>query len=63
MIYTLNTGMERYSVLCALRLPEIRFPDDFSSAKQGEEKKIIKMLLNHDFEKDPLPMNYCSQGY
>ncbi|ANZ77111.1 BA75_03673T0 [Komagataella pastoris] len=62
MIYTLNTGMERYSVLCALRLPEIRFPDDFSSAKQGEEKKIIKMLLNHDFEKRPSANELLQSG-
>ncbi|KAH3674853.1 hypothetical protein WICMUC_003056 [Wickerhamomyces mucosus] len=52
MVYRLNTGMERVSVLRTLRNPTIDFPGDYSSDKLVE-KRIIKQLLNHNPELRP----------
>lgn len=48
MIYKLSTGMERVMVLKDLRLPNVKFPNEFSPAKYPVEKKIIRELLDHN---------------
>ncbi|KAG7664988.1 GCN2 [[Candida] subhashii] len=49
MCYPLSTGMERVRILNDLRLKTIEFPSNFSkNPKFKTEKKIIKLLLDHD---------------
>ncbi|QLG70501.1 hypothetical protein HG535_0A04410 [Zygotorulaspora mrakii] len=48
MVYAFSTGMERVNILKQLRLADIEFPQDFDSDKMKTEKKIIKLLLDHD---------------
>ncbi|XP_061166164.1 eIF-2-alpha kinase GCN2-like [Saccostrea echinata] len=44
----LATGMERVKILGNLRLPEIKFPEDFNQYELQNQTHIIKWLLNHD---------------
>ncbi|XP_048732268.2 eIF-2-alpha kinase GCN2-like [Ostrea edulis] len=44
----LPTGMERVKILGNLRLPEIKFPEDFNQYELQNQTHIIKWLLNHD---------------
>lgn len=44
----LPTGMERVKILGNLRLPEVRFPEDFDQYELKSQTYIIKWLLNHD---------------
>lgn len=53
MSYTLDTLMERYRVLTALRTAQVEFPQDYNSEKYVTEKKIINLLLNHNPSKRP----------
>ncbi|SCU86876.1 LAMI_0D03928g1_1 [Lachancea mirantina] len=53
MIYPFSTGMERVNVIKGLRTPEVEFPKDFDAIKFKIEKKILKLLLNHDPAKRP----------
>lgn len=48
MCYSFSTGMERDKVLKNLRLEKIVFPNDFKDPKFFVEKKLIKLLLNHN---------------
>lgn len=53
MCYALSTGMERAHKINDLRLVSINFPQDFSDSKYRLEKKIIRLLLDHDPKKRP----------
>ncbi|ODV95137.1 hypothetical protein PACTADRAFT_49886 [Pachysolen tannophilus NRRL Y-2460] len=50
MVYALNTGMERVTVIKNLRLNQVNFPNDF---KSNTEKKIIRSLLDHNPKSRP----------
>ncbi|GMM31741.1 serine/threonine-protein kinase [Martiniozyma asiatica (nom. inval.)] len=62
MIYPLDTAMERYSKIVALRKKEIIFPFDFDSARLNAEKLIIKELLNHDPSRRPTAEGLLESG-
>ncbi|KAJ2998667.1 hypothetical protein HDV02_004198 [Globomyces sp. JEL0801] len=47
MVYKMNTGMQRVTVLRDLRNPEICFPKDFDFEKNKDPAEIIRLLLNH----------------
>ncbi|ORZ38826.1 hypothetical protein BCR44DRAFT_1427861 [Catenaria anguillulae PL171] len=48
MLYPFSTGMERFTILRDLRLPEIKFPNNFSGGLDSPQAKLIRWLLNHD---------------
>ncbi|KAG2734837.1 hypothetical protein G9P44_002843 [Scheffersomyces stipitis] len=48
MCYPLATGMERARTLNDLRLVSVEFPSNFVDSKYKTEKKIIRLLLDHD---------------
>lgn len=62
MVYKLKTSMERYNAIKNLRTPEIVFPVDFDSKRLATEKKIIRMLLNHNQEKRPSAKQLLQSG-
>lgn len=53
MCYELGTGMERALILNDLRLEEIRFPREFTTARYSTERTIVRQLLDHDPSKRP----------
>lgn len=53
MCYPLGTGMERAQTLNNLRLVTVDFPSNFVDLKYKTERKIIKLLLEHDPKKRP----------
>ncbi|KAK6458449.1 eIF2-alpha Serine/threonine-protein kinase [Scheffersomyces xylosifermentans] len=53
MCYPLATGMERARTLNDLRLVSVDFPTNFIDSKYKTEKKIIKLLLDHDPKQRP----------
>ena len=63
MIYPFGTGMERVNSLKDLRLASIKFPTDFDENKQRVEKKIIKLLLDHDPTKRPGARTLLNSGW
>lgn len=62
MIYQLGTAMERYTAIRNLRTPSIVFPSDFDNKRLATEKKIIKLLLDHDPNKRPSAQELLSSG-
>lgn len=62
MVYHLSTGMERVITLKNLRSPSVDFPSDFSSEK-ATEKKIIRMLLDHNPELRPSADDLLKSGW
>ncbi|GME82382.1 unnamed protein product [Ambrosiozyma monospora] len=62
MIYQLGTSMERYTILRNLRTSSIVFPSDFDSQRLSTEKKIIKMLLDHNPDKRPSAEKLLQSG-
>lgn len=62
MVYKLKTSMERYNAIKNLRTPEIVFPVDFDSKRLATEKKIIRMLLDHDQVKRPSAKQLLQSG-
>ncbi|CAI5760147.1 unnamed protein product [Candida verbasci] len=60
MCYSLSTGMERAKILNNLRLKEIEFPTNF---KNNTEKKVIKLLLNHDPTQRPSANEILQSGW
>lgn len=63
MCYPLLTGMERARVLNNLRLVSVDFPLDFSEAKYKTEKKIIRLLLDHDPKRRPSATELLQSGW
>ncbi|ODV82703.1 hypothetical protein CANARDRAFT_30621 [[Candida] arabinofermentans NRRL YB-2248] len=62
MIYPLGTKMERTINVINLRTPSIVFPSDFDTPRLSTEKKIIKMLLDHDPDKRPTAEELLQSG-
>ncbi|KAH3663980.1 hypothetical protein OGAPHI_004694 [Ogataea philodendri] len=62
MIYQLGTSMERYTVISNLRGADIVFPADFDNSRLATEKKIIKMLLDHNPDKRPAAKQLLQSG-
>ena len=62
MIYPLGTSMERYTAIRNLRSPSIVFPHDFDTKRLFTEKKIIKILLDHDPDKRPSARELLGSG-
>lgn len=53
MCWPMATGMERAHILNQLRLARVEFPPGFSEAKFANERKIVRLLLDHDPHKRP----------
>lgn len=62
MIYVLGTAMERYTAIRNLRTLSIVFPLDFDTKRLNTEKKIIKILLDHDPNRRPSAQELLSSG-
>ncbi|GMF63501.1 unnamed protein product [[Candida] boidinii] len=62
MIFTLGTSMERYTKIRDLRSVGIVFPPEFDSARLSTEKRIIKMLLDHNPDKRPSAQQLLQSG-
>lgn len=62
MIYPLGTAMERYTAIRNLRTPSIVFPLDFDFKRLKTEKKIIRLLLDHDPNQRPSAQELLSSG-
>ncbi|TID29854.1 hypothetical protein CANINC_001547 [Pichia inconspicua] len=62
MIYPLGTAMERYTTIRNLRTSSIVFPQDFDFTKLSTERKIIKMLLDHNPDNRPSAQELLSSG-
>ncbi|AQZ17561.1 GCN2 (YDR283C) [Zygosaccharomyces parabailii] len=63
MVYPFTTGMERVNILKNLRTPQVRFPPDFDDNKMKVEKRIIKLLLDHDPSKRPGAQSLLDSGW
>ena len=63
MIYPFDTGMERVNVLKKLRSVDVEFPSDFDEKKLPTEKKIIRLLLDHDPTKRPSASALLRSGW
>lgn len=63
MIYSFSTGMERVHILRALRSESVEFPPDFDESKMKVEKKIIKLLLDHNPNKRPGAQDLLNTGW
>lgn len=63
MIYPFDTGMERVNVIKKLRNIDVEFPSDFDDKKLHTEKKIIKLLLDHDPVRRPTASALLRSGW
>nr|1ZYC_A Chain A, Serine/threonine-protein kinase GCN2 [Saccharomyces cerevisiae]1ZYC_B Chain B, Serine/threonine-protein kinase GCN2 [Saccharomyces cerevisiae]1ZYC_C Chain C, Serine/threonine-protein kinase GCN2 [Saccharomyces cerevisiae]1ZYC_D Chain D, Serine/threonine-protein kinase GCN2 [Saccharomyces cerevisiae]1ZYD_A Chain A, Serine/threonine-protein kinase GCN2 [Saccharomyces cerevisiae]1ZYD_B Chain B, Serine/threonine-protein kinase GCN2 [Saccharomyces cerevisiae] len=63
MIYPFSTGMERVNILKKLRSVSIEFPPDFDDNKMKVEKKIIRLLIDHDPNKRPGARTLLNSGW
>lgn len=63
MCYPLATGMERARNLNNLRLASVEFPAAFVDSKYKTEKKIIKLLLDHNPKNRPSAMELLKSGW
>ncbi|CDO93204.1 unnamed protein product [Kluyveromyces dobzhanskii CBS 2104] len=63
MIYPFDTGMERVNVIKKLRNSDVEFPSDFDDKKLRTEKKIVKLLLDHDPTKRPSASALLRSGW
>lgn len=63
MVYPFDTGMERINVIKKLRNSDVEFPSDFDSEKLKTEKKIIRLLLDHDPNKRPTAAALLRSGW
>ncbi|CCE62816.1 hypothetical protein TPHA_0D01770 [Tetrapisispora phaffii CBS 4417] len=63
MVYPFSTGMERVLILKDLRKSSITFPKSFDGSKMGTEKKIIRLLLDHDPTKRPDAEKLLNSGW
>ncbi|CAN3373261.1 hypothetical protein DIURU_003297 [Diutina rugosa] len=62
MCWPMTTGMERAHILNQLRLARVEFPEGFSEAKFGKERKIVRSLLDHDPQKRPEARQLLQSG-
>lgn len=63
MCYPLATGMERAMILNGLRLASVDFPPKFTDVKYRTEKKIVKLLLDHNPKKRPSADELLRSGW
>lgn len=63
MCYPLATGMERAQILNNLRLASVQFPQNFGEMKYKTEKKIIKLLLDHNPKARPSATELLQSGW
>lgn len=63
MVYSFNTGMERVTILKSLRSSSVEFPADFDANKMKTEKRIIRLLLDHDPNKRPGAQKLLDSGW
>lgn len=63
MCYPLATGMERVMILNGLRLASVDFPPKFADVKYRTEKKIVKLLLDHNPKKRPSADELLRSGW
>lgn len=63
MVYPFSTGMERVNILKKLRTPQVEFPPDFDDSKMKIEKRIIRLLLDHDPNKRPGAQSLLDSGW
>lgn len=63
MCYPLATGMERAQILNNLRLVTVDFPSNFVDSKFKTEKKIIRLLLDHNPKKRPTATELLQSGW
>ena len=63
MIYPFSTGMERVNILKKFRSVSIEFPPDFDDNKMKVEKKIIRLLIDHDPNKRPGARTLLNSGW
>lgn len=63
MCYPLRTAMERVKKINNLRLVTIDFPVDFTESKFKFEKKIIRLLLDHEPRKRPSASEILQSGW
>lgn len=63
MCYPLATGMERARILNNLRLVTVDFPTSFVDSKFRTEKKIIKLLLDHNPKNRPSAVELLQSGW
>ncbi|GAV56153.1 hypothetical protein ZYGR_0BA00590 [Zygosaccharomyces rouxii] len=63
MVYSFSTGMERVNILKKLRSAQVEFPPDFDENKMKIEKRIIRLLLDHDPNKRPGAQSLLNSGW
>lgn len=63
MVYPFNTAMERVNTIKDLRTADVVFPSDFDDMKLHTEKKIVKLLLDHDPNKRPSASGLLRSGW
>lgn len=63
MCYPLATGMQRAKTLNDLRLKSVEFPTNFIASKYKTEKKIIRLLLDHDPKIRPSAAQLLQSGW
>ncbi|ODV82087.1 Serine/threonine-protein kinase [Suhomyces tanzawaensis NRRL Y-17324] len=63
MCYSLSTGMERAMILNNLRLQSVDFPSNFTESKYHTEKKIVRLLLDHDPKTRPGASQLLQSGW
>lgn len=63
MCFPLSTGMERAHILNNLRLASVEFPSSFGGMKYNTEKKIIRLLLDHNPMKRPGASELLQSGW
>lgn len=63
MCYPLSTGMQRAKTLNDLRLKSVEFPTNFIASKYKTEKKIIRLLLDHDPKIRPSAAQLLQSGW
>lgn len=63
MVYSFSTGMERVNILKKLRSAHVEFPADFDENKMKIEKRIIRLLLDHDPNKRPGAQDLLDSGW
>ncbi|XP_013386608.1 eIF-2-alpha kinase GCN2 isoform X2 [Lingula anatina] len=59
----LPLGMERVKILGQLRLPEIKFPEDFDEYELKKQTELLRWLLNHDPTQRPTSMELLQSPY
>ncbi|KAL7662597.1 non-specific serine/threonine protein kinase [[Candida] zeylanoides] len=62
MCWSLGTGMERARTLNGLRLVDVQFPPEWKPQYKREERKIIRLLLDHTSQRRPEAAELLTSG-